>query len=74
MKLIPLQSSCLAGAGYDSQRHLLEIKFVNDGMYDYLDVPAGIGQGLFHAESHGAYFNEHIRDRYRFVVIRKPRK
>ena len=74
MKLMPLQSSCLAAAGYDSQRHVLTIRFLNDGLYDYLDVPAATVQGLFDAESHGTYFNDHIRDRYPFVVIRRPRK
>jgi hypothetical protein len=41
-------------------------------VYQYLDVPAGVFQGLLDADSHGTYFNEEIKNRYPFRMIRKP--
>jgi hypothetical protein len=63
----------LASAGYDPRGHVLEIEFRNGGLYHYLDVPNGEHQRLLDAESHGTYFNARIRNRYPFLVIRKPR-
>lgn len=37
------------------------------GVYQYFDVPAEVHRGLMAAESHGRYFNQHVRDKgYRF--------
>jgi hypothetical protein len=73
MKRTPLDSSCLASAGYDRRDHVLEIEFRNGGLYQYLDVPSWEHQRLLDADSHGTYFNAHIRNRYPFQVIRRPR-
>jgi hypothetical protein len=72
MKRKSLDSSCLTSAGYDPQGHVLEIEFNPDRVYQYLDVPAGVFQGLLDADSHGTYFNEEIKHRYPFRMIRKP--
>ena len=74
MKRILLNSSCLTSAGYDPQDHVLEIEFSPDRIYQYLDVPVGVYQGLLDADSHGTYFNAEIKNRYRFLMVRQPRR
>lgn len=57
-----VSSSLLSSVGYDPAEQLLEIE-LNDGkIYQYTDVPAETYRGLMDAESHGRYFNHHIRD------------
>jgi hypothetical protein len=70
MQLIPVRSSLLAAVGYDPWRHVLEIEFKNGALYQYLAVPEWEYERLLRAESHGAYFNAEIRNRYKFLVIR----
>jgi hypothetical protein len=72
MKRIPVTSSCIASLGYDSKTHILEIEFTNDGIYRYLEVPASVYRQLLSAESRGTYFNQEIKSKYEFSVIRKP--
>jgi hypothetical protein len=74
MKLIPVESSCIAALGYASRSHVLGIEFVSGKFYHYFDVPSLVYQRLLHAESHGACFNELVKDRYRFSPAPKPRK
>ena len=74
MKRLPLSSSCLASVGHDAKRHVLEVEFKNGGLYHYLGVPLWVKQGLLRADSHGTYFNAEIRNRYPFVMIRKPQR
>lgn len=39
-------------------------------MYQYFGVPERVFQDLVQAESKGAYFNQNIRDRYPYNLIR----
>jgi hypothetical protein len=74
MKRVPVSSSCLKSVGHDAQRRVLELEFTNQGLYQYLNVPAEEHQALLDAESLGTYFNEEIKNRYRFLMIRPPRR
>jgi hypothetical protein len=44
----------------------LEIEFPDGDVYRYFDVPAHLFLEFMRAESMGAFFNERIRDKFRF--------
>ena len=60
-----VQSSNLAGVDYDGQRTLV-IAFRSGRIYEFVDVPLTIYEGLMHASSHGKYFHAQIKKRYSF--------
>jgi hypothetical protein len=64
MQREPVDSSVLRSVGYEDGA--LEIEFVDGDVYRYFAVPAQIYADLIDAESHGAFFNEQVRDRFRF--------
>ena len=64
MRRKPLKSSTIASAGYDSALATLELEFVSGDVYHYFAVPERHFVALTSAESPGAYFNAHIRDRF----------
>ncbi len=60
-----VQSSALERVSYDEAAHTLRATFRESGRtYVYADVPQEIYDGLIFAESLGAYFNAHVRDRF----------
>lgn len=63
---IPVDSSTLHDVAYDTERRRLVLTFVSGSVYEYADVPATVARDLLQAESKGRYFNEHIREQYRF--------
>lgn len=67
MRRVRVESSVLASVGFEAGT--LEVEFVGGSVYRYLDVPAAEHAALMWAESHGTYFNEHIRNEYRFVRL-----
>lgn len=67
MRRVWVESKVLASVGY--RAGTLEVEFVNGTVYRYLDVPAAEHAALMWAESHGTYFNEHIRNDYRYVRV-----
>ncbi|WP_431280344.1 KTSC domain-containing protein [Leifsonia poae] len=64
MKRQRLESSVLAAAGYDAERRILELEFVDGDVYRYWVVPSRVWRELLDAESRGRYFAESIRDRF----------
>jgi hypothetical protein len=64
MERVPVVSSVMASVGYDD--NTLEIEFTRGDVYQYFDVPESIHQALMQAESHGTFFNSHVRGAYRF--------
>jgi len=68
-----VQSSALERVSYDERAHTLRATFRASGRtYIYHGVPQEIYDGLIFADSLGAYFNAHIRDRYDFEEINRP--
>ncbi|WP_271898668.1 KTSC domain-containing protein [Candidatus Phyllobacterium onerii] len=64
-----MPSSLIRESSYDEISRTLSIWFVTNGRrYDYLDVPPDIYAGFRRAFSKGRYFNQHIRDQYRYRV------
>lgn len=63
MVLIEINSSAIQAVGYDG--HTLTVVFRTGKTYDHPQVPNSVYLGLMQAESKGAYYNRHIRGRYR---------
>lgn len=64
MQMRPVSSSAIEAVGYDPLTGLMRIRFVDRKEHDFCGVPEAVFQGLISASSAGAYYNEHIRDRY----------
>lgn len=60
----PVKSSNLKSVGYDHDRRLLEIEFINGAVYEYKGVPSEIYVQFMEAYSLGSFFHEFIRDKY----------
>lgn len=69
-----LNSTSLDSVGYLDTQALLELEFKSGAIYRYLGVPAATYGGLLTAESKGAYFNCHIRNRFPYRKIRRRRQ
>ena len=64
-----VDSSTIAAVGYDRGTAVLEMEFTSGEVYEYFLVPPSVYDGLLRATSHGRYFGDHIRARYRFRKI-----
>jgi hypothetical protein len=69
MPRIELNSTSLTAAAYLDRQTLLELEFRNGAVYCYFGVSAETYGELLLAESKGAYFNHHIRNRFAYVKI-----
>ena len=58
-------SSLLSSIGYSIEA-TLELEFRSGAIYRYFAVPKAVFQELIAAESKGAYFNRHVRNRFRY--------
>ena len=63
-----VDSTNLARVGYESGT--LQIEFKKGEVYQYFNVPENIYNGLMLAGSHGEYFNENIRGKFKYQKIR----
>ena len=68
---IELQSSLLAWADYCSAEQRLRLGLRDGKVYDYFMVPEPILHQLLAAESHGGYFNQHIRNEFTFRPVKQ---
>ena len=59
-----LVSSALTDARYDAQTRDLDVWFVSGRRYRYSNVPPQVYDSLAGADSKGAFFHAHIRDKY----------
>jgi hypothetical protein len=66
---IELNSTALEAAIYQDQLGLLELEFRDGTVYQYHDVPAQTYQEFLLAESQGAYFHFHIRNRFSYAKV-----
>ena len=67
---VAVVSSSLASVAYDTGRTILQIEFRDRSVYQYIQVPEDIHQDLLQADSKGAYFNQHIRNRFLSLKLR----
>lgn len=66
-----VSSSNIASIGYDSDRRVLEVEFLNRSVYQYFSVPEYLYNGLMRADSHGSYFDYYIKKggfRYQRII------
>ena len=61
--LLPVDSSAIRAVGYDGST--LTVEFHNGRIYDHPNVPYAIFESLMRSSSKGAYYNQHIRGRYK---------
>ena len=64
MALIPVNSSSIRAVGYNG--YTLAVLFhTSYTVYEHPGVPYSVFLGLMQADSMGAYYNRHIRGRYK---------
>lgn len=64
-----LDSSVLAAAAYATTDGILQLEFRSRTVYRYFAVPPAIFQDLIAAPSKGTYFNQNIRNRFRYQRV-----
>jgi len=64
LEMISVNSRAIRAIGYDQPAQRLRITFEQGDSYDFCGVPVHVYEGLMRAPSKGAYYNDHIRDRY----------
>lgn len=69
MDRTPVSSSNISAIGYDEDSQVLEVEFINGGVYSYSGVPSGEYDGFANADSKGKYFHANIKDRYPFIKL-----
>jgi hypothetical protein len=68
MRRVRVESTSIASVGYEAP--ILEVRFLNGGLYRYLEVPEEVHAELMQAESKGRFFNRRIRDAYHCERVR----
>jgi hypothetical protein len=61
-----VESTVIDSIDYRPDKNELLVTFSTGRRYIYFDVPAAVYLRFRHSESHGRYFNHHIRDHYDF--------
>jgi hypothetical protein len=61
MKMIPVESSNIKAVGYDPSTRECRVRFHNGAEHVHMDIPPEKHSGFMTAESHGKYYNEHIK-------------
>jgi hypothetical protein len=69
-----VESSMLASVEYHAAQSALEVEFRDGSRYRFLDVPADCLPHLLASDSKGGYFNQHVRNQFRFQRISGSRR
>ena len=64
-----VKSSNIAGVDYDQAHRILIVRFTNDTIYRYWDVPQARYAGLLRAKSKGKYFAKHIKLAHKYKKL-----
>ncbi|MER9068914.1 KTSC domain-containing protein [Mesorhizobium sp. M0902] len=65
-----MPSTAIRSIDYQPATRILSVWFVPSGnRYDYEDVPPQVHAAFRKSSSKGRFFNEHIRDRYKYHLI-----
>jgi hypothetical protein len=73
-RMLPVESSVMAGIEYDDEACELDILFSSGKTYRYFDVPADVHARLLEAESKGQFFNEEIKGAFPYAAVTKRRR
>ncbi len=68
-----VESSVVRSVGHS---RVIEIEFESGRVYQYMDVPEDVYEGMLAAESKGKYFNKYIRGKYPYqeIELKTPRQ
>ena len=69
MKRVPVVSTNLKSVGYEPNSQVLEIEFIDGGVYVYNNVPPAVFQDFLKAKSHGTFFHANIKKAYEFTKV-----
>ena len=64
-----MPSTVIGNFSYHADTQTLRIRFLSGMVYEYLDVPESIYDGLKASRSKGIFFNQHIKDTYEFKKV-----
>lgn len=70
MKLIPVHSSGVRAVGYEEERKVLYVQFVDGDVYEYYDVPVSDVVELIQAHSIGRFVNKRIKPYYDYLKLK----
>ena len=63
--MVKLESSAVAGVGYDHINNVLTVKFASGKKYDYKDVPVQVYEDLVNSPSSGKFLNKEVKGKYK---------
>jgi len=66
-----VQSSVMTYVHYDEESAELDITFVSGKIYRYFGVPLATYIDLLDAESLGEFFNQNVKDAFRFIEVQR---
>lgn len=64
-----VNSDCLDRVEYEPTSETLVLYFNDGSMYTYVGVPVDTAAELVHADSHGEFFNDEIRNDYSYMKL-----
>jgi len=67
MERMSVKSELLKSIGYDPIKKVLEIEFINGDIYQYQNVPEFKYMTLNASEPADKYFNEFIKNKFKYV-------
>lgn len=70
MEFKKIESSTINSVSYNKEEHRLIVKFKQGTYYEYLGVPEYVYIRLIQAKSAGKYFNDNIKTKYPFKVLK----
>ena len=70
MRVATVESTTLTTVAYDETRKLLQLEFCSRAVYVYFGIPSAVHQALLGAPSKGKYFNQTIRERFPYRLLR----
>ena len=65
-EMMPVSSSNVAELGYDSATQTVFVRFLDNRLYIYKNVPEGEYQGLLNAPSIGSYLHQNFKNVYAY--------
>ncbi len=62
--MLPVNSSCAAAVGYDSNEQILQIEFHNGAVYQYSGVDEDTWEDFYLSDNIGQFYNREIKGQY----------
>ncbi|PKL77867.1 MAG: KTSC domain-containing protein [Firmicutes bacterium HGW-Firmicutes-4] len=69
IEMIQVSSSNIAEVGYDDEREIVYVRFLNNTLYNYKGVPKIEFEGLLSAPSVGSYLHRNFKNVYPYERI-----